>query len=78
LEYIDDDSTAWEKEPLERLAADKQLMAYFHDGFWQPMDTLRECRLLESLWQSKQAPWTKWQSNSQLCALLSQPQKVSI
>ena len=44
LQYIRDDKTMWEKEPLEKLAADNQLMAYFHDGFWQPMDTLREQR----------------------------------
>jgi glucose-1-phosphate cytidylyltransferase len=57
LDYIGEDSTIWEKEPLERLAADGQLMAYFHEGFWQPMDTLREQRLLESLWASGSAPW---------------------
>ncbi|MBF8263344.1 MAG: glucose-1-phosphate cytidylyltransferase [Parachlamydiales bacterium] len=57
LDYIDGDSTSWEKEPLERLAADGQLMAYFHEGFWQPMDTLREQQLLESLWATGQAPW---------------------
>ncbi len=57
LQYIRDDKTMWEKEPLEKLAADNQLMAYFHDGFWQPMDTLREQRLLESLWESGNAPW---------------------
>lgn len=60
LDYIEGDQTVWEKEPLERLAADGQLMAYFHDGFWQPMDTLREQRLLESLWNSGMAPWKIW------------------
>lgn len=57
LDLIDSDSTSWEKEPLEQLASMGQLMAYFHEGFWQPMDTLREYRLLESLWESGQAPW---------------------
>jgi len=55
--YIGSDQTIWEKEPLESLANRGQLMAYFHDGFWQPMDTLREQRLLESLWESGLAPW---------------------
>jgi glucose-1-phosphate cytidylyltransferase len=78
LDYIHDDSTAWEKEPLERLAAEKQLMAFFHDGFWQPMDTLRECRMLESLWASNQAPWMKWQKQIEPGNVPSQPQKVYI
>jgi glucose-1-phosphate cytidylyltransferase len=60
LDYIDGDETEWEKEPLERLAADGQLMAYRHDGFWQCMDTLRERKLLEQLWDSGQAPWKVW------------------
>ena len=60
LNYIHDDQTVWEKGPLENLAKQKQLMAFFHDGFWQPMDTLREYRLLENLWQSDKAPWMKW------------------
>lgn len=55
--YIADESTMWEKEPLEGLAADNQLMAFFHDGFWQPMDTLREQRLLQTLWETGKAPW---------------------
>ena len=57
LQYIADTNTIWEKEPLEKLASEGQLMAYFHDDFWQPMDTLREQRLLESLWESGNAPW---------------------
>lgn len=57
LQYIRDEKTMWEKDPLEKLAAEGQLMAYFHDGFWQPMDTLREQRLLQSLWESGKAPW---------------------
>lgn len=57
FQYIRDEKTMWEKEPLEKLAADGQLMAYFHEGFWQPMDTLREQRLLQSLWEEGKAPW---------------------
>ncbi len=57
FDYIKDDSVIWERSPMERLAADGQLMAYRHDGFWQPMDTLREKQLLESLWASGKAPW---------------------
>ena len=60
LDYIDGDETIWEREPLERLAEDGQLVAYRHDGFWQPMDTLRDVRLLESLWQSGAPPWKVW------------------
>jgi glucose-1-phosphate cytidylyltransferase len=60
LDYIDGDDTEWEKEPLERLSADGQLMAYRHDGFWQCMDTLRERKLLEQLWDSGDAPWKVW------------------
>jgi glucose-1-phosphate cytidylyltransferase len=60
LDYIDGDDTEWEKEPLERLAADGQLMAYRHEGFWQCMDTLRERKLLEQLWDSGEAPWKVW------------------
>jgi glucose-1-phosphate cytidylyltransferase len=57
FDYIDGDDTQWEKEPLERLAAEGQLMAYKHTSFWQCMDTLREKHLLESLWKSGEAPW---------------------
>ena len=60
LEYIAGDETHWELEPLERLAAEGQLMAYKHDDFWQCMDTLRELRLLEGLWSSGRAPWKVW------------------
>jgi glucose-1-phosphate cytidylyltransferase len=60
LDYIEGDDTSWEGSPLQRLAADDQLMAYEHDGFWQPMDTLRDKNLLEELWQSGQAPWKVW------------------
>ena len=60
LEYIDGDETIWERDPLERLAQDGELVAYRHDGFWQPMDTLRDVRLLEGLWQSGEIPWKVW------------------
>lgn len=60
LEYITDDQTSLERDPLERLAHDKQLIAFRHTGFWQPMDTLREKHLLESLWASGKAPWKIW------------------
>jgi glucose-1-phosphate cytidylyltransferase len=60
FDYLLDDTTILEREPLERLAADKQLMAFEHTGFWQPMDTLREKQLLETLWSSGHAPWKTW------------------
>jgi glucose-1-phosphate cytidylyltransferase len=60
FDYIAGDETLWEREPMERLAADGQLMAYQHAGFWQPMDTLREKRILEELWESGSAPWKVW------------------
>lgn len=60
MNYIEGDHTVWEREPLERLAADKQLMAYKHHGFWQPMDTLREKQLLNKLWDGGEAPWRMW------------------
>jgi glucose-1-phosphate cytidylyltransferase len=58
--YITGDHTAWEAEPLERLAADGQLSAYMHGGFWQPMDHLRDKLALEELWSSGAAPWKIW------------------
>lgn len=60
LKYLKDDSTTWEQEPLMTLAAEGQLMAYEHPGFWQPMDTLRDKHYLEDLWQSGKAPWKSW------------------
>jgi len=60
FDYIEGDETQWEKEPLEKLASDGELMAYRHTGFWQCMDTLHEKLLLEKLWQSGQAPWKTW------------------
>jgi glucose-1-phosphate cytidylyltransferase len=58
--YLADDRSTLEREPLERLAADGQLMAYRHEGFWQPMDTLRDKQHLEALWASGAAPWKTW------------------
>ena len=60
LKYIKNDSTIWEQEPLMNLAADGELMAYEHHGFWQPMDTLRDKIHLEELWQTGKAPWKVW------------------
>jgi len=60
LDYLEGDQTVLEREPLERAAAQGQLAAFRHEGFWQPMDTLREKELLESLWQSGRAPWKRW------------------
>ena len=60
LPYLKDDTTVWEQEPLMQLAAEGELMAYEHQGFWQPMDTLRDKHLLEELWASGRAPWKSW------------------
>jgi glucose-1-phosphate cytidylyltransferase len=60
LDYIEDDRTAWEKEPVERLARDHELVGYTHPGFWSCMDTLREKNMLEDLWSSSRAPWRVW------------------
>jgi glucose-1-phosphate cytidylyltransferase len=60
LEQINSDATLWEQEPLQNLAKQDQLQAYFHSGFWQPMDTLRDKTYLESLWASGKAPWKMW------------------
>jgi glucose-1-phosphate cytidylyltransferase len=61
LDYIDGDQTIWERQPLERLATERQLKAFKHPGFWQPMDTLRDKNHLEELWATGQAPWKRWQ-----------------
>ena len=60
LSYVDSDNTAWEQQPLQKLAAEEQLMAFTHNGFWQPMDTLRDKTYLEELWASGSAPWKTW------------------
>jgi glucose-1-phosphate cytidylyltransferase len=61
LEYISGDEVPFERQPLEQLAANGELMAYRHEDFWQSMDTLRDKRLLESLWEGGQPPWRTWQ-----------------
>ena len=61
IDYIQGDDTVWEREPLERLAHEGQLSAFPHDGFWHPMDTLRDKNQLEALWSSGHAPWKVWQ-----------------
>lgn len=63
IDYIEGDSTVWEREPMERLAREGQFAAYLHKGFWQPMDTLRDKIRLEELWQSGSAPWKVWGEN---------------
>ncbi|SDT95089.1 glucose-1-phosphate cytidylyltransferase [Polaribacter sp. Hel1_33_78] len=60
LDRIENDGTVWEQEPLKALAADKQLMAFKHEGFWQPMDTLRDKTHLQKLWDTNKAPWKVW------------------
>ena len=60
MDYIASDDTQWEREPMERLARDGQLMAYKHTGFWQCMDTLRDKKLLQELWESGKPPWKVW------------------
>jgi glucose-1-phosphate cytidylyltransferase len=60
LDYIKDDSSIWEQEPLENLVKEKQLISYAHDGFWYSMDTMRDKRYLEELWKQKKAPWKIW------------------
>ena len=60
LSTISGPSSIWEQEPLKKLAKDGQLMAFKHDGFWQPMDTLRDKNYLENLWEEERAPWKLW------------------
>jgi len=60
IDYIDGDETIWEREPVERLAEDGQLMGYQHYGFWSCMDTLKEKRMLEAMWEAGNAPWRIW------------------
>lgn len=60
IDYIDDDHTVWEREPMKRLAREGQMKAWFHNGFWQPMDTLRDKNFLEELWSTGKAPWKVW------------------
>lgn len=60
LDYVENDQSVWEQQPLEHLAKDAQLAAFNHEGFWQPMDTLRDKFYLEDLWQTDKAPWKLW------------------
>ena len=64
FDYLADDDTILERDPLERLAQDRQLIAFRHEGFWQPMDTLREKQLLETLWSTGKAPWKTWETDT--------------
>jgi glucose-1-phosphate cytidylyltransferase len=61
IDYIDSDETIWERDPVERLARDGQLMGFRHTGFWSCMDTLKEKNFLEDLWNSGKAPWKIWE-----------------
>ena len=60
IDYIDGDDTIWERQPMEQIAKEGEFNAYFHKGFWQPMDTLRDKNLLEELWDAGKAPWKIW------------------
>jgi glucose-1-phosphate cytidylyltransferase len=60
FDLIENDSTIWEREPLQRLASEGQLNAFHHRNFWQPMDTLRDKQYLEELWHGSNAPWKTW------------------
>lgn len=62
FDYIEGDSTTWEQEPMKNLAANNQLFAYRHEGFWHPMDTLRDKHVLEKLWNAGKAPWKVWEN----------------
>jgi len=61
IDYISNDATVWEQDPIEALAQEDKLRAHFHRGFWQPMDTLRDRNLLEGLWSAAKAPWKVWE-----------------
>ena len=60
IERIEGDQCAWEEKPMETLASEGEFSVYFHNGFWQPMDTLRDKKLLEDLWNRGDAPWKTW------------------
>ena len=60
IDYIDGDTTGWEREPLENIARDGEIYTYKHNGFWQCMDTLRDCNMLIDLWETGKAPWKVW------------------
>ncbi len=61
IDYIDNDQTIWERDPMERIASNNQMRAFFHKNFWQPMDTLRDKNNLEELWRTNSAPWRLWE-----------------
>lgn len=61
INYLEDDTTVFEKQPMQRLAVEGQLKSFYHSGFWQCMDTQREMNKLEELWQSGNAPWKIWE-----------------
>ena len=61
IDYIADDHTIWEREPMEKLAAEKQMCAWRHDGFWRPMDAMRDRIVLEEIWAKGKAPWKVWE-----------------
>ena len=60
FDYLKDDNTIWEREPLEKLAEENELSAFKHTGFWQPLDTLRDKNYLDELWNSDEAFWKNW------------------
>ncbi len=60
FDYLENDQTVWEKEPMEKLASAGQMQAYMHDGFWRPMDTLKDKIDLNEMWDQNKAPWKKW------------------
>jgi glucose-1-phosphate cytidylyltransferase len=60
IDLIEGDDTVWEQKPLEHLAQDGELRAFFHEGFWQPMDTLRDKQQLQEMWDNGQARWRTW------------------
>jgi glucose-1-phosphate cytidylyltransferase len=60
IDFIEGDESIWERTPLEEISKRKQLVAFKHDGFWQPMDTLRDKNYLNDLWKTGQAPWRLW------------------
>jgi glucose-1-phosphate cytidylyltransferase len=60
IDYISGDNISWEEEPLQQITKDKQLSAYKHTGFWQPMDTIAEKKFLEELYSANKAPWKTW------------------
>lgn len=76
LDFIDNDDTSWQAEPMERLAREGQLMGYRHEGFWQCMDTLRDVHFLQSLWSKGQAPWRVWEGPAETPAIA--PEAVAL